>query len=117
MPDRPATSWVENVNSVVSLEERIRELLRAVVEVEQESDDDDILMTGRLDSLSLVELIFALEQEFEVRIALDELVIEDFRSVRSIVALVTDGPVPSERRQLQSSDPGTDRPSALRSLS
>lgn len=67
---------------------RIREILSSVAEIDVESDDDDIFATGRLDSLSLVEVIFAIEQELGSAIALDDLDIDRFSSVRSIVALV-----------------------------
>jgi acyl carrier protein len=73
---------------------RIRELLSTVVEIEVESDDDDIFETGRLDSLGLVELIFAIEEQLGVALALDQLEVEEFRTVRSIVALVSSAQQP-----------------------
>ena len=41
-----------------------------------------------LDSLALVELIFAIEREFGVTIPLEELEIDSFRSVTSIADFV-----------------------------
>ena len=72
----------------MTVEARIREILANVVEIEVESEDDDIFETGRLDSLGLVELIFAIEEQLGVAIALDQLDVEEFTNVRSIVALV-----------------------------
>ena len=48
------------------------------------SPDTDLIEGGLLDSLALVELLFALEHEFAVTIALDKLDIDEFRSIRSI---------------------------------
>ena len=76
------------MNAPVDVEARIREILANVVEIEVESEDDDIFETGRLDSLGLVELIFAIEEQLGVAIALDQLDVEEFTNVRSIVALV-----------------------------
>jgi acyl carrier protein len=52
------------------------------------SPTTDLIETGLLDSLALVELIAAIEQEFHVDLALDTLEIDAFRSVESIAAFV-----------------------------
>ena len=82
------------MNAPVDVEARIREILADVAEIEIESEDDDIFETGRLDSLGLVELIFAIEEQLGVAIALDQLEVEEFRNVRSIVALVASAEEP-----------------------
>ena len=52
-------------------------------------DPDTDLITGALlDSLALVELLVQLEEEFDVRIAFDHLDLEDFRSIKRIVAFI-----------------------------
>lgn len=48
----------------------------------------DLIETGLLDSLALVELIAAIEQEFQVDLALDALEIDAFRTVESIAVFV-----------------------------
>jgi acyl carrier protein len=67
---------------------RVRAILSRVADLDVESDEADIIASGRLDSLALIELIFSLEEEFGLTVALDRLEIEDFRSVRTIALLV-----------------------------
>ena len=62
----------------------LREKLLAVIE----SQETDLLATGILDSLALVQLLLFLEQHFGLKIVMEQLDIEDLRSVRSIVRLV-----------------------------
>ncbi len=66
----------------------IGKLIAEKLLVEVHSPEDDLLATGVLDSLTLIELLLSLEQRFGMRIPLDELEIEDVRSVQSIARLV-----------------------------
>lgn len=50
--------------------------------------DTDLIANGVLDSLALVELLVQLEARYGIRIALDKLDFDDFRSVSSIAAFV-----------------------------
>jgi acyl carrier protein len=50
------------------------------------SYDADLFETGILDSLTFVDLVLYLEQEFDVRVGGDELELENFRSVEKIAA-------------------------------
>ena len=45
------------------------------------SDDVDLLETGLVDSVKIVELVLELEQRFGVSLPFEELEIEDFRTV------------------------------------
>lgn len=74
----------------------IGKLIAEKLLVEVHSPEDDLLATGVLDSLSLIELLLSLEQHFGMKIPLDELQIEDVRSVRSIANMV------ESKRPLQS---------------
>lgn len=56
--------------------------------VEIDAPDADLLQTGVLDSLKLVELLLHLEQDLGVSVPMDELDTEDFRSLDSIARLV-----------------------------
>ncbi len=56
--------------------------------LEVPTPETDLIETGLLDSLALVELLLGLEEEFGVEVPLAELEIESFRSVRSIAAYV-----------------------------
>lgn len=64
------------------------EIVVDLTDLEALSEGTDLFATGRIDSLALVELIFALEREFGVSLPLEELDVERFRSVRSIAELV-----------------------------
>jgi len=66
----------------------IGKLIAEKLLVEVHSPEDDLLATGVLDSLSLIELLLNLEQHFGMKIPLEELQIEDVRSVRSIANMV-----------------------------
>lgn len=66
----------------------VRALLAEKLFIEVDSPEAELLATGLLDSLGLVELLVHIEEKFGVRITLDEIDIEDLRSVASIAALV-----------------------------
>jgi acyl carrier protein len=66
------------------LTERVRQVFVEALALEVASVDADLVDTGRLDSLALVELLFAIEQRFGVDLALGELDIDNFRSVRRV---------------------------------
>lgn len=68
--------------------DRVQRLFVETLNVEVPSPDTDLIEGGLLDSLALVELLFALEREFAVTIALENLDIDVFRSIRSIAEFV-----------------------------
>jgi acyl carrier protein len=68
--------------------ERVLRLFGDELSIDVASPTTDLIETGLLDSLALVELIAAIEQEFKVDLALDALEIDAFRSVDSIAAFV-----------------------------
>ena len=57
--------------------------------VEVPTPETDLLQTGRLDSLGVVELLFQLEQHFGIHIDTEDLEVEHFRSLAAIAAFVT----------------------------
>lgn len=71
--------------------DRVQRLFVETLNVEVPSPDTDLIEGGLLDSLALVELLFALEREFAVTIALENLDIDTFRSVRRIAEFVEQG--------------------------
>jgi D-alanine--poly(phosphoribitol) ligase subunit 2 len=52
------------------------------------SPDSDLLETGLLDSLGIVELLLHLEQTYGVELPIQEIEIDDLRSISSIAAMV-----------------------------
>ena len=72
----------------MQLTREIAQLINDQLLVEVNSPEDDLLASGVLDSLTLVQLLFDLERRFGVTIPLEELEIDDFRSINSIARLV-----------------------------
>jgi acyl carrier protein len=82
----------------------IRGIFAERLAIEVESPSVDLLDTGLVDSVTLVELLLVLEEQFGVSLPLEDLEMEDFRSVARIADLVArtrstssngGGPVPS----------------------
>ncbi|OGA28724.1 MAG: hypothetical protein A3I01_16240 [Betaproteobacteria bacterium RIFCSPLOWO2_02_FULL_65_24] len=79
-------------NAMTSDGDRISERLRAVfaesLHIDVPSADTDLFLAGLLDSLQLVELLFQIEQYFELRITLDDIDLEDLRTLERIARVV-----------------------------
>jgi acyl carrier protein len=76
--------------------DRIIHLLSESVHVEVPSADTDLMESGLLDSLMLVELMSSLEEQFGVHISFDEVEIDNFRSARRIAEFVNQRSKPQE---------------------
>jgi D-alanine--poly(phosphoribitol) ligase subunit 2 len=77
------------MNSVApDLTARVRQVFVEALTIQVPSVDTDLVDTGLLDSLALVELLFAIEQRFGVDLSLGELDIENFRTVERIAAFL-----------------------------
>jgi len=48
------------------------------------SDEDDLLLSGLLDSMSVIRLVLHLETEFSIKIPPEDVIIEHFTSVEAI---------------------------------
>ena len=72
------------------LANEIAELIKEKLLVEVISPEEDLLVEGVLDSLTLIQLLIHLEERFRIRISLEELEIENLRSIGSIARLVED---------------------------
>jgi D-alanine--poly(phosphoribitol) ligase subunit 2 len=72
------------------LEREVREVFRDVLRIEVASANVDLIETGLLDSLGLVEVLFEIEQRFGVELSLEELEIDSFRTTERIAALIRD---------------------------
>jgi acyl carrier protein len=66
------------------LHAQLRAFFSEKLSVEISSIDADLVQTGILDSLALVELFAYIEKEFETEISLDDVGIEDFHSIAKI---------------------------------
>jgi methoxymalonate biosynthesis acyl carrier protein len=70
------------------LHERIAGIFSAALNVEVPSADTDLFEAGLLDSLAFVELLLRLEHEFGVTTAVDDLDVDNFRSIARIAEFV-----------------------------
>lgn len=68
--------------------EQVTGIFRDGLNIDVPAVDADLIDGGFLDSLALVELVFQLEQRFEIELPLDELDIENFRTVGQIASLI-----------------------------
>jgi acyl carrier protein len=68
--------------------DRVRLLIEDVLNIEVPDDDTDLIHSGVLDSLALVSLIVGIEQEFRLELPLEDLDLDQFRSVGSIAQLL-----------------------------
>jgi len=76
---------------------RVNRLLQEDLLVAAPSLDADLLATGLIDSVALVELCVVLERVFQVHVGLEDLDPEHFRSVNRIASFVCSlGGVPAE---------------------
>lgn len=64
--------------------------LFAEMHVEVPSDETDLFDSGILDSQRLVELLFQIEQSFNVQVNVEDFEIENFRCIKTIAALILD---------------------------
>jgi D-alanine--poly(phosphoribitol) ligase subunit 2 len=75
--------------SGADVERRVSALFLEALNIGIDSVDTDLIESGLLDSLVLVELLLHLEEEFDIDVAVSALEIDDFRTVRSIGKFVT----------------------------
>ena len=68
--------------------DRVERLFVDALNIHVASPETDLIESGMIDSLTLVELLFAIEREFSLTIPFDELEIESFRTVNRIGELV-----------------------------
>ena len=73
-----------------SLQAELTTLFTKRLGVEVPSPDTDLLATGRLDSVGFVELLVQLEKRFGLRVELDDVEVEHFRSLAAIAAFITE---------------------------
>jgi len=76
------------MTSVLNAEQRIRATLLNRLHLRSPEPDVDLFQTGVLDSLSFVDMLVALEAEFSIHIPLDQVDLNDFRSIAAIAAYI-----------------------------
>lgn len=81
-------STTDRLSPLARLAGEIGGLISTKLLVDVASPDEDLLTTGVLDSMTLIQLLVNLEEYFGIRIPMEELEIEDLRSIESIARLV-----------------------------
>jgi|SRR5579864_9692635 len=69
---------------IETMQDKVFAALRDVLGVEVPSVDTDLFESGALDSLLFVNLLVHIENAFGVKVPLEELELEHFRSVKNI---------------------------------
>jgi acyl carrier protein len=69
--------------------ERVHRILTEDMHLDVPTIGTDLLATGVLDSLALVELLFQIEQEFGVSVSLDGADLEGFRTIGGICEVLS----------------------------
>lgn len=67
---------------------RLTGLFREKLNVEVPSIDTDLYETGILDSMAFVELLAFLEKEFQMRLELNDIEIDNFKSIERITEFI-----------------------------
>jgi acyl carrier protein len=68
--------------------EELRTIFLTRFAIAVETADTDLLQTGLVDSVTLVELVVTLEERFAVSLPFEDLEIDDFRTLARIAALI-----------------------------
>jgi acyl carrier protein len=76
----------------MSLISQLSALFLDQLNIEVPGPDTDLIETGMLDSMKLVELLVQIEQQFGIRIELEQIEIDDLRSVRGIARMIGNAP-------------------------
>ena len=82
--------------SAPSLQERIGSVFVRHLHIQPPDPDLDLIDNSTVDSVTFVELIAALEQEFSMRIPLDAVDLDHFRSIASIAEFIRTQPSKDE---------------------
>ncbi|HVH67577.1 MAG TPA: acyl carrier protein [Gemmatimonadales bacterium] len=74
--------------TIETVQAQLTALFERDLNVHVPSPETDLLETGRLDSVGMVELLVQLENRFHIRVELENLEIEQFRSIAAIATFI-----------------------------
>jgi D-alanine--poly(phosphoribitol) ligase subunit 2 len=77
------------MSAAQDLRDRVVRMFSGPLNLQISSDDTDLFESGVLDSLAFVELLLHLEREFGVTTSVDDLEVDNFRSIARIVEFVS----------------------------
>lgn len=73
---------------IPAITERLGTLFAETFHIEAPSPDTDLLESGLLDSFQFVELLAQLERRFGVRLSIDDIELDDLRTLARIARMV-----------------------------
>ncbi len=76
------------MNALINIHGRVSNIVRDSLTVENIEVEQDLIESGLLDSLALVQLMMALEDGFDITISPEELDIEDYRSIKAMSRMI-----------------------------
>ena len=76
------------MNQKNAIGQRLLGLFADAFQIEAPAADLDLIDTGVLDSLQLVELLYRLEREFGTRIPIEDIDLDDLRTLDRIAGLI-----------------------------
>lgn len=79
------------MNPATPIIERLNSLFADTFHIAVPTAQTDLLDSGILDSFQMVELIFQLEQHFGLRVNIDQIELENLRTLERIAGLVSAG--------------------------
>lgn len=78
------------MSTLIRLENRIADLFEQEMHIEVPDASTDLFETGIVDSLAFATLVLHLEQGFSLKISIDDLELENFRSIARIAEFIAD---------------------------
>ncbi len=76
------------MNATINIHSNVLAIVRESLTVENIDIEQDLIESGLLDSLALVQLMMALEDGFNITISPEELDIEDYRSIKTMSRMI-----------------------------
>ena len=70
------------------IQSQVTKIIAGTMNLAVPGPEADLVASGQLDSLALVDLLMHLEHSFGISVALENVEIDDFRSVTKITGLV-----------------------------
>lgn len=69
--------------------ERLQEIFQEELQIDCPAVNDELIEAGLLDSMMFVSLLMHLEEEFDVKVAIQDVEITDFATIEKIAKMVT----------------------------
>ena len=70
------------------IRDRVHAIFSTRLNLDVPSVDDDLIQSGLLDSMGIVDLLLAIEQEFGLSLSIETLDLENFQTISSIAIFV-----------------------------